>query len=187
MALIWPTNPIILVDLLELNFWQVAIMTSSFTIFTAFAQILGGKLSDRIGRKPLIIISIFVLLFFPVSMVPAITTDSWPVLIFSRFVGGLGTGINLVAVSAYTLDLAPEDLMGGYSGLREVFYGIATFIGSFASGFIIEALMVHYSIEITALIMSVGVTLIRAIVAVGFLFISDSNPPDEIAKVNPEK
>ena len=183
MAMIWPTNPIILVDHLKLDFWQVAIMTSAFTVFTAFAQILGGRLSDKIGkRKPLILISIFVLLFFPVSMVPAITADSWPLLIISRFVGGLGTGINLVAVSAYTLDLAPNDLMGGYSGLREVFYGIATFIGSFISGFIIDAFLVNYSIKTTVIIMSIGVTVLRVIAAIGFLFISESMPKNASEK-----
>lgn len=181
MAMIWPTNPIIMIDHLALTFWQVAIMTSSFTVFTAFAQILGGKLSDKLGRKLLIIISIFILLFFPVSMVPAITSGSWPVLIFSRFVGGLGTGINLVAVSAYTLDLAPNDLMGGYSGIREVFYGIATFIGSFISGFIIDAfLAANYSIKTTVIIMSIGVTVLRVFAATGFLFIGESLPKSNI-------
>ncbi len=180
MALIWPANPIILVDHLTLTFWQIAIMTSSFTIFIAIAQILGGKLSDKIGRKPLIIISIFILIFFPVIMIPAITSGSWSLLILSRFVGGIGTGINLVAVSAYTLDLAPKDLMGGYSGIREVFYGIATFIGSFISGFIIDAfLTANYTIKTTMIIMSIGVTVLRVFAATGFLFISESLPKND--------
>ena len=174
MSLIWPLNPIIMVDTLDLDFVGVAIMTSAFTIFTGLSQILGGKLSDKIGRKLLIIVSVLVLVLFPISMVPAIITENMWVLILSRFVGGLGTGINLVAVSAYTLDVAPLDLMGGYSGIRETFYGIATFIGSFAAGFIIDAMVPRWGIYTTSIAMSVGVTIIRALAAIGYFFMIDS-------------
>ncbi len=179
MSLIWPINPIILNDIFELNFAQVAIMTSSFAFFVAFTLIFAGKISDKMGRKPMIIISVCILIFFPVSMVPAILTENWWVLLLSRFVGGVGTGINFVAINAYTLDLASKDTFGGYSGLRETFYGIATFIGSFAAGFIIDALEGVYGIKITAISMSIAVTVIRIIAAVGFLFIAESLPKNK--------
>jgi len=175
MSLIWPLNPIIIVDNLGIvDFAQIAILTSAFTIFTGLSQILGGKLSDKIGRKPLIIISVLILIFFPVSMIPAVITGNMWVLLLSRFVGGLGTGINLVAVSAYSLDIAPPELMGGYSGIRETFYGIATFIGSFAAGFIIDALVARWDIYITAIAMSIGVTILRSFAAIGYFFMVDS-------------
>ncbi|MFW9922873.1 MAG: MFS transporter, partial [Candidatus Thorarchaeota archaeon] len=179
MSLIWPLNPIILIDTFELTFAQVAIMTSSFTIFTGLAQIFGGKLSDKLGRKPLIILSIFILVLFPVSIVPALVTGNWTILLLSRFVGGLGTGINLVAISSYTLDMAPQELMGGYSGIRETFYGIATFIGSFSAGFIIDALLKVYDIYITSMAMSIGVTVIRIIAAIGYFFIAETLPREK--------
>ena len=179
MSLIWPINPIILNDIMELNFAQVAIITSSFAAFIAITLIFAGKISDKMGRKPMIIISVCILIFFPVSMVPAIITENWWILLLSRFVGGVGTGINFVAVNAYTLDLASKDTFGGYSGLRETFYGIATFIGSFAAGFIIDALEGVYGIKITAICMSIAVTVIRIIAAIGFLFIAESLPKNK--------
>ena len=174
MSLIWPLNPIILIDCLKLDFVGVAIMTSAFTVVIGLSQILGGKLSDKVGRKPLIIISVLILIFFPVSMIPAVVTGNMWVLLLSRFVGGLGTGINLVAVSAYSLDVAPPELMGGYSGIRETFYGIATFIGSFAAGFIIDAMVPQWGIYTTAITMSICVTIIRAFAAIGYFFMVDS-------------
>jgi len=176
MSLIWPINPIILNDYLKLDFPKVAVMTSSFAVFIGVTMIVAGKIVDKIGRKPFIIISVFTLVFFPVSMIPAILTGKWWLLLLSRFVGGVGTGINMIAINAYTLDLAPNELFGGYSGIRETFYGIATFAGSLAAGFIIDAMEVRYGLYITVLALSIGVTLLRMFAALGFLFISESLP-----------
>ncbi|MBD3193388.1 MAG: MFS transporter [Candidatus Heimdallarchaeota archaeon] len=176
MSLIWPLNPIVLIDVLDLSFPQVAIMSASFAIFIGAAQILGGKLADMLGRKPLAIISVATLVFFPVSMIPAIITNNWSLLIISRFVGGIGTGLNLVALNAYVLDIAPRDLMGGYSGLRQVLYGVATFIGSFAAGFIIDALLKSYTLYSVTIAFSITVSCLRALAAFGFIFITESLP-----------
>ncbi|NHJ84437.1 MAG: MFS transporter [Asgard group archaeon] len=176
MSMIWPTNPIIFTDVLDLGFPEVAVITSSFAIFTSLSTIIGGKICDKIGRKPLIVISAFILVFFPISMVPALTTNNWWILIFSRFVGGLGTGLNFVAINSYTLDVAPGELMGAFSGMREMFYGFTTFIGSFTAGFIIDALSTKYDYNTVVMIMCVGVTIIRLIAAFGYIFIKESLP-----------
>ncbi|NHJ31479.1 MAG: MFS transporter, partial [Asgard group archaeon] len=140
--------------------------------------IIGGKICDKIGRKPSIIISIAILILFPVSMIPAVATNRWALLIISRMVGGVGTGLNLVAINAYTLDMAPGELMGAYSGMREMFYGITTFIGSLISGFIIEALDAKFtslgyanSIQVAIIAMCIGTTILRVMAATGYLFI----------------
>ncbi|MEA2071807.1 MAG: MFS transporter [Asgard group archaeon] len=174
MSLIWPVNPIILTDVLKLTFPQVAIVNATFAIIIGVTIVIGGKIADKIGRRPLIIFANLILIFFPVSMIPAILTDIWWLILISRVIGGLGTGLNLVAKNAYTLDLAPKKLMGAYSGVREMFYGITTFIGSFASGFIIDALNISYDIITVAIIMSIGVSLIRSLASTGFLFIDES-------------
>ncbi len=186
MSLIWPLNPIIMTDIMDLNFSQVAVLTSSFTVFVGITTIFGGKICDVIGRKPLIIISTVILILFPVSIIPAIVTGQWLVLLLSRFVGGVGTGLSLVAMNAYTLDLAPNNFMGAYSGVREMFYGIATFIGSLSAGFIIDSLINHnYPNDTIVIALAIGVTILRLIAGSGFLFITESfNSKDKI-KNNP--
>jgi MFS family permease len=182
MSIIWPINPIVLADenLLNLgeSFSKLGVLTSAFAVFIGLTTIIGGRICDKIGRKPTIIISIVILILFPVSMIPAVATNRWALLIISRMVGGVGTGLNFVAINAYTLDMAPRDLMGAYSGMREMFYGITTFIGSLISGFIIEALDVRFaswgytnSIQAAIIAMCIGTTILRVMAATGYLFI----------------
>ncbi|MBK5114520.1 MAG: MFS transporter [Candidatus Heimdallarchaeota archaeon] len=182
MSIIWPINPIVLADenLLNLgeSFSKLGVLTSAFAVFIGLTTIIGGRICDKIGRKPTIIISIVILILFPVSMIPAVATNRWALLIISRMVGGVGTGLNFVAINAYTLDMAPRDLMGAYSGMREMFYGITTFIGSLISGFIIEALDVRFaswgytnSIQAAIIAMCIGTTILRLMAATGYLFI----------------
>ncbi|NHK31769.1 MAG: MFS transporter [Asgard group archaeon] len=182
MSIVWPINPIILADenLLNLgeSFPKLAVLTSAFAVFIGLTTVIGGKISDKIGRKPSILISIAILVFFPVSMIPAVIANSWTLLILSRCVGGVGTGLNFVAINAYTLDMAPRELMGAYSGMREMFYGITTFIGSLISGFIIESLEIKFDslgranpIAAAIITMCIGATILRIIAATGYLFI----------------
>jgi MFS family permease len=186
MSIVWPINPIILTDenLLNLgdSFPKLAVLTSAFALFIGLTTVIGGKICDKIGRKPSILISIAILVFFPVSMIPAVVTNNWSILIISRFVGGVGTGLNLVAINAYTLDMAPPELMGAYSGMREMFYGITTFIGSLISGFIVEGLETKFTnlgranpISAAIITMCIGATIIRIIAATGYLFIDKVN------------
>jgi len=184
MSLIWPLNPIIMTDIMNLDFSQVALLTSSFAVFVGFTTIFGGKICDRIGRKPLIILSTAILVLFPVSIIPAIVTGQWLVLLLSRFVGGVGTGLSIVAMNAYTLDLAPGNLMGAYSGVREMFYGIATFTGSLSAGFIIDALQFHYNLNTVVIAMAIGVTIVRLLAGSGFLFITESLVSKKTSKIN---
>ncbi|MCG3252431.1 MAG: MFS transporter [Candidatus Heimdallarchaeota archaeon] len=182
MSIIWPINPIVITDenLLNLgdSFSKLAVLTSAFAVFIGLTTIIGGKICDKIGRKPTIIISIAILIFFPVSMIPAVATNRWALLLISRMVGGVGTGLNLVAINAYTLDMAPGELMGAYSGMREMFYGITTFIGSLISGFIVVALEAKFDalgyddpIRPAIIAMCIGTTILRVMAATGYLFI----------------
>lgn len=178
MSFVWPVNPIVQVNYLQMEFYQIAILSSAFIIVMSLVQVLSGKLGDRFGRKPVFIFGALVLVFYPASMVPAIVTGNWLWLIAANVFAGFGTGSFFVTLNALTLDLAPEELMGAYSGIREMIFGIATFAGSLAAGFIVDALELAYGLYYAVLWMAIGISVLRFIASIGFIFVAESLPKD---------
>jgi MFS family permease len=180
MSFMWPLNPIMQVDILSMEVYQIAIISSVFILIMSVVQILSGKLGDKIGRRPIFIVGAFILVFYPVSCIPSLITGNWIWQILSNAIAGLGTGTFFVALTALTLDLAPNDLMGAYSGIREMFFGIATFIGSLSAGFILDALETKYvDLKYPAIYMCIGISVLRLFAAIGFLFVAESYPKEK--------
>ncbi len=188
MALLWPIFPIAQITVLGLDFTKIAIINAIFSSSSAVTQYLGGKISDRIGRKPLIIISRMGMFAIPLFMVVAILTDNWLYLIPANIVGGGCLGLLMISHTAYVLDLAPNDQMGAYSGLSQVGWGIATFIGSLSAGFIGDALerrginlLGLTELEATkrmVVIMFIAIAILRVFAAIGYFFIDESLPKE---------
>ncbi|NHK31767.1 MAG: MFS transporter [Asgard group archaeon] len=182
MSFMWPINPVIQVDILSMEVYQIAIISSVFILVMSIVQIIAGKLGDKIGRRPIFILGAFILVLYPVSSIPALITNNWLWQILSNTIAGLGTGTFFVALAALTLDLAPGELMGAYSGIREMFWGIATFIGSLSAGFILDAIETRVGKEnLTSptIYMCIGITIFRLITAIGFLFVAESYPKEQ--------
>lgn len=183
MATMWPIFPIAQIDLLEMNFSQIAIINAIFATSSSLAQFFGGKLGDRIGRKPLIIFSRIAMFTIPVIMIGALRIDNWLLLIFSNIIGGSAIGALTVAQNAYILDLAPEDQMGAYSGLTQVGWGITTFIGSLSAGFIATSIENHVgTLKMIYITFSV-IAILRFIASLFYFFITESLTKDKRDKI----
>ncbi len=188
MALLWPIFPIAQITVLGLNFTQIAITNAIFSISSAITQFFGGKVGDRIGRKPLIIASRMGMFMIPLFMIVALLTDNWLFLIPSNLIGGACLGLLMISQTAYVLDLAPNDQMGAYSGMAQVGWGIATFIGSLSAGFIgdslerrgmnILGLSENDATRRMVIIMFIGICILRVFAAIGFFFIDESLPKE---------
>lgn len=188
MALLWPIFPIAQITVLGLNFTQIAINNAIFSISSAITQFFGGKVGDRIGRKPLIIASRMGMFAIPLFMIVALLTDQWLFLIPSNIIGGACMGLLTISQTAYVLDLAPSDQMGAYSGMSQVGWGISTFIGSLSAGFIGDAferrgvsilgLSEDEATRRMVIIMFVAICILRVIASIGYFFIDESLPKE---------
>jgi len=97
----------------------------------------GGTLSDRIGRKPSILLGwgVYALAYLGF----ALATESWhiwPLLVFYGIFYGLTEGPE----KAFTADLVPKNLRGKGFGLYHLCVGVAALPASVAAGFLWE----HY-------------------------------------------
>jgi putative MFS transporter len=91
----------------------------SFSLFGyIFGSWLNGNLSDVAGRKIGIIMAT---IFFSVGCLGAMLSNGLWVLVFWRFVTGMGIGAEIAIVSTYFGELAPPAMRGRYTGIANIF------------------------------------------------------------------
>ena len=91
---------------------------------------------DRIGRRPIIVLSRVSMAVAPVAY--ALATQWWHIALAELFLG-VGMAAWMSSESTYVIDLAPRDLRATYLASSTTAFGIACFIGSNVSGYVIDA------------------------------------------------
>ncbi|HEY4031071.1 MAG TPA: MFS transporter [Caulobacteraceae bacterium] len=114
--------------------WQVTWMFTAFSIGNFFAEPIWGRLSDRIGRRPILLGTIFCsgLGFIGLAFAPNI----WTALAV-RLLTGLTTG-NLSTIQGYIADITPPRFRSGRIGLLG-----AAFALGFVAGPALGGLLAH--------------------------------------------
>ena len=130
-SLMMPVLPF-LAQSLGLNMLQIGLVSSVFSICQLFASPITGKLSDRYGRKPLLILS--QLSTFTGFLILGFANAIW-ILIFARIVDGL-LGSNMTVVQAALTDITnPKDRTKIFT-LSSGVFGAGLIIGPALGGFL---------------------------------------------------
>ncbi|WP_323708818.1 sugar porter family MFS transporter [Mammaliicoccus sciuri] len=96
----------------------IGLITSSVMLGAIFGGILAGRLSDKLGRRKMILIS--ALIFVVGSILSGIAPHNGNYfLIISRVILGLAVGAASALVPAYMSEMAPAKLRGQLSGLNQ--------------------------------------------------------------------
>lgn len=105
--------------------WQVALMFSAYSLGQFFAEPFWGRLSDRIGRKPVLLITVIAnaLGYLMLAFAPNI----W-LAIGIRLFTGLGAG-NISTVQGYVADVTPPAQRAGRMGLIGAAFGLGFIVG----------------------------------------------------------
>ena len=85
-----------------------------------------GALSDRFGRKPILMIG---LMIHTAQYVALISTDSFIWITLGIAASGLGEGLFMPALSAYFLDITPEQRRAQMIGLKESMFSLGGLVG----------------------------------------------------------
>lgn len=109
----------------------ILLMIAIFKLIYSLVSVPAGSLSDRIGRKKLIISGwlTYALIYFGF----AISNQAWHVWILYA-VYGLYYGLAFGTASAMVADLVPENLRGTAYGTYNAVLGLLTFPASFIAG-----------------------------------------------------
>lgn len=111
------------------SWWYGALMVTYGLVQFLCVPLLGA-LSDRFGRRPVLLLSIFGL---GVSYIITAVTHSLPVLLFSRVISG-ATGASFTVASAYVADITTAENRGKGFGMIGAAFGMGFIFGPVIGG-----------------------------------------------------
>jgi len=138
MATAWPLFTLTVVKVVKADIFQIALLSVVAGLTGIMVRRFTGRLADRAGRKPLLVIGKGGL--FLVPLIYAFASSIYE-LILMEFVVGIVVASSDVAISAYLLDISPRSLRGSYMGLYNAFSGFFTFMGSIMGGYLMDFLI----------------------------------------------
>lgn len=110
--------------------FQIGLLVASYPLAQLFGAPLLGRLSDRYGRKPILLLSILGTAF---GFVVLALANSLPLLFLSRIIDGL-TGGNINVAQAYIADVTDHTERGKAMGLIGAAFGLGFVIGPVTGG-----------------------------------------------------
>ncbi|HJV40780.1 MFS transporter [Caulobacter sp.] len=110
--------------------WQVTTMFAAYSLGQFFGEPFWGRMSDRIGRRPVLIVTILANAVAYAAL--AFAPDIWTAMAI-RLVGGFGSG-NISTIQGYMADVTPPEKRAGRMGLLGAAFGAGFVIGPSLGG-----------------------------------------------------
>ena len=143
---------------------ELGLLAASYAVMRLIFGPIWGGLSDRVGRKPILLIGI---LGYVVTMTWfGLATQLW-MLFAARILAGILSSATAPTTLAYVSDSTPEDERGGGMGLLGAAGGVGTVLGPVMGGFLAKT-----SLSLPFFI-AAAMALLALILAV--LFLPESN------------
>jgi MFS transporter, SP family, arabinose:H+ symporter len=93
--------------------WSVASLTLTATLAMMFA----GPLSDRIGRRPVLMVAA---VLFSISAIASAVAPNFVTLVAARMLGGLAVGAVLIIAPMYIAEISPAQIRGRMVSLNQL-------------------------------------------------------------------
>jgi MFS family permease len=134
LGIIWPLVPVYAVELGASGF-QVGLIIAAFNVARTVFNPVSGRLSDRWGRKPFIMLGLFLYAAVSLFYVMSTRVDS---LILVRLLHGFTSVLVVPVALALAADIAPQQRLGRYMGTLNMAVMLGLGIGPALGGVIRE-------------------------------------------------
>jgi sugar porter (SP) family MFS transporter len=104
-------------DFAPLSSFLQGVIVSVLLVGAVTGAIAGGPLSDRLGRRPVVLLAAII---FAVGAIAAALAPNVLILVFARFILGLGVGLASLIVPLYIAEIAPPDTRGALVSLNQL-------------------------------------------------------------------
>ncbi len=101
----------------RLTDWQTEVAAGSLLLGCAFGAAAAGALSDRLGRRRILLVSAVV---FALSAVAAALPRDLTEFVAARFAGGLAIGVASLLAPLYIAEISPADIRGRLVSLNQM-------------------------------------------------------------------
>ncbi|QYC10292.1 MFS transporter [Brevundimonas nasdae] len=163
---------------LKAEAWQITLMFSAYSLGQFFAEPFWGRLSDRIGRKPVLLVTLVAnaLGYLMLAFAPNI----W-LAIAVRLFTGLGAG-NISTVQGYVADVTPPEKRAGRMGLIGAAFGLGFIVGPGLGGLLTQPQLGHIGYQLPIFVAAA----LAALAAVGVVvFLRESRAKADPAAPRP--
>ena len=124
----------------QLSDLQLGWVVSSPTFSAMFAMLIAGPLSDRFGRKAILLGVAFL---YALSAIWSALAGSYEALYIARMIGGIAFGAALVLAPAYIAEISPAKIRGKMVTIQQLNivlgFSVAYFSNYYLQGSISEA------------------------------------------------
>jgi MFS family permease len=159
MSISWPLISITQIEVLNASMFDIALLTVAQSFVTIIFQGWAGRLADSVGRKPLLVFFRFSLITVPIAY--AFSPNISTVIAISTF-WGFSTALGQASMTAYILDISPQEYRGSFVAMFNLVIGITTFFGSLFGGY-----LSNYTIGLFGLILGLQIAYIISLVGRG--------------------
>jgi MFS family permease len=158
MSISWPLFAITTVRIVQADMLEIAFISVISSIVSLFVRRIIGRITDKAGRRFLLIGSRAIIFVYPALY--ALATNVYHLLL-ANLIGGVFGAIAEIVLFVYQLDITRPEQRGASIALYNTIIGVATFFGSLAGGylptlFLSSGVTDTLSLQLTYMISAIG-------------------------------
>ncbi|OLS31634.1 MAG: Inner membrane transport protein YajR [Candidatus Thorarchaeota archaeon AB_25] len=144
MSMAWPYFIVVQKSWLNNSNLEIAIASAVMTMSIIIFTVPFGRLSDRVGRKPLILLGRGLLFIVPIMY--AFAQNVYYVYT-ANILAGFCVASGMNAITAYIYDISPEEERGSHLAVYNTFTGVVYLCGSLIAGVLGQLILIAFGSE----------------------------------------